>query len=62
MDLVRVVKENYEIIIPQGEPKQESLEEAMRQNGYYDKPSDDLINLAIELYKINVWNYWLYYK
>ena len=38
----------YEIIIPQGEPKQESLEEAMRQNGYYDKPSDDLWREGVE--------------
>jgi hypothetical protein len=32
----------YKIIIPEEEPKQETLEEVMIKNGYHDKESDDL--------------------
>ena len=38
----KCLKQGYEIIIPKEEPKQETLEDAMRQNGYHDKVSDDL--------------------
>ena len=38
----------YKIIIPKEEPKQETLEDAMRQNGYHDKVSDDLWREGVE--------------